>query len=232
MGKIVLITGAYRGLGLETAKGLSAKGFHVVISSRKKEEGLKAVQIIQKSGGSASFLFIDVSNQASIKKAAEEFGKEFDHLDVLINNAAIFPDKKPGLLEASAENLLQAFTTNTLGAIWMIQSFYPHLKKNKGARIINISSGLGSLAEMEDYAPCYSISKTALNAVTRQFSLTLGREGIAVNSVCPGWCRTEMGGANATRSVEEGAAGIIWLAVDAPQNFTGKFVRDGKEIKW
>lgn len=230
--KTALITGAYRGLGLETAEGLAAKGFHVVITARKTKEGAEAVKRISARGQKATFIPMDVTDAQSIRSAVDAFSKEFSCLDVLINNAALFIDQNVLLTETSMEVLTQTLEANTFGAVRVIQNFAPHLKKSKQGRIINVSSGLGSLSEMQSYAPAYSISKAALNAVTRQFAMIFQKDGIAVNSVCPGWCRTEMGGAHADRSAEEGASGIIWLAADAPQSLTGKFLRDRKEIKW
>jgi len=121
--------------------------------------------------------------------------------------------------------------TNTLGALLVSQAFVPFLKKSDAPRIVNVSSGGGQLTDGADgWAPAYCISKTALNGVTSQLAAALPK--FAINSVCPGWVRTDMGGANATRSVAEGASGIVWLAADAPQKETGKFFRDRKVIPW
>ncbi len=232
MGKISLITGAYRGLGLAAAKMMAARDYRVFLAARKTKETEQAVEDIRKAGGKAEFLLLDISDEASVERAAAEFGRRAEHLDVLINNAAIFPDQEESPLKLPGEKMLNAFRTNTLGAIWMIQKFYSFLKKSKEARVINVSSGLGSLSEMSLYSPAYSVSKTALNAVTKQFSLLFKEEGIAVNSVCPGWCRTDMGGAQAPRSAEDGAKSILWLAFDAPKSLSGGFYRDGKKVEW
>ncbi|MDP9291401.1 MAG: SDR family NAD(P)-dependent oxidoreductase, partial [Verrucomicrobiota bacterium] len=122
--------------------------------------------------------------------------------------------------------------TNTVGPLLVTQAFLPLLKKSKSSRVINVSSGAGQLNDMEAWAPAYSISKTALNAVTRQFAWLWKDDGIAVNCICPGWVRTDMGGSDATRSVEQGADTVTWLATDAPQKLTGRFLRDRKEIDW
>jgi NAD(P)-dependent dehydrogenase (short-subunit alcohol dehydrogenase family) len=126
----------------------------------------------------------------------------------------------------------KTLVTNTIGPLLVAQAFHPLLAKNGGGRIINVSSGAGSLSEGGGYAPAYSISKTALNAVTMQLAATLKSAGIAVNSVCPGWVRTDMGGRGAPRSVQQGADTIAWLAAEAPKNLTGKFLRDRKIIQW
>src|SRR5204863_5980729 len=154
-----------------------------------------------------------------------------DHLDVLVNNAGIMLDEDKDVLKISADAFEKTLRTNTLGALLVSQAFVPFLKKSDAPRIVNVSSGGGQLADGADgWAPAYCISKTAVNGVTVQFAAKL--PNFAVNSVCPGWVRTDMGGSNATRSIAEGASGIVWLAVEAPQRETGKFFRDRKIIPW
>ena len=126
----------------------------------------------------------------------------------------------------------RTIATNALGALRVSQAFVPHLLKSPAGRIVNISSGAGQLNDMGTWSPAYAASKTSLNAITCLLAAALKDKGIAVNSVCPGWCRTEMGGPNAPRSAEEGAAGIVWLAADAPQKETGLFWRDREVIAW
>jgi len=153
-------------------------------------------------------------------------------LDVLINNAAIIADGDQDVLTIRSEVIARTIETNALGALRVSQAFVPHLLKSPAGRIVNVSSGAGQLSDMGTWSPAYSASKTTLNAVTSLFAAALKEKGIAVNSVCPGWCRTEMGGSSAPRSVEEGAAGIVWLAADAPQQKTGLFWRDKQVIPW
>ena len=227
----VLITGANKGIGYEVAHHLAGKGFHVFIGARNQDAGRKAADKIAKGGGKATFLEIDVSDNASVTAAAREFAKAADHLDVLVNNAGIIVDGDNAILEISDELLRKTLETNTLGALRVTRAFVPLLSKSKAPRVINISSGGGQLTGGADgWSPAYCISKTALNGVTSQLATALPK--FAVNSVCPGWVRTDMGGQGATRSVEEGADTIVWLASDAPQNITGKFLRDRKEIPW
>ncbi len=228
--KTVLITGAYRGIGLEVAKQLAQRGFHVFLTARRRESGKKAVDEIAEAGGKASFVEMDVTDESSIRKAAADVAKQIDTLDVLVNNAAIVEDNGATAVTVSSELVLKTFITNSLGPLRVAQAFHPLLEKSANPRIINVSSGAGQLADAGTWAPAYSISKTALNGVTTQ--LAGYWKTFAVNSVCPGWCRTEMGGPNATRSVEEGADTIVWLATEAPQSLTGKFLRDRKEIPW
>jgi NAD(P)-dependent dehydrogenase (short-subunit alcohol dehydrogenase family) len=229
--KTVLITGANKGIGHEVARQLAAKGFHVFVGARNAEAGRKAADEIAKRSGKATFLEIDVADNDSVTTAAHEFSNIEDHLDVLVNNAGIIVDGDSAILEISDDLFRNTLETNTLGALRVTQAFVSLLRKSKAPRVINVSSGGGQLTGGADgWAPAYCISKTALNGVTVQLAAALPK--FAVNSVCPGWVRTEMGGENASRSVEEGADTIVWLASDAPQDLTGKFLRDRKEIPW
>jgi NAD(P)-dependent dehydrogenase (short-subunit alcohol dehydrogenase family) len=229
--KTALVTGANKGIGHEVAHQLAGKGFHVFIGARNQEAGRKAADEIAKGEGKATFLEIDVADNASVTAAAREFTKAADHLDVLVNNAGIIVDGDNGILEISDELLRKTFETNTFGALRVTRAFVSLLRKSKAPRVINVSSGGGQLTGGSDgWSPAYCISKTALNAVTSQLATALPK--FAVNAVCPGWVRTDMGGQGASRSVEEGADTIVWLAADAAQNLTGEFLRDRKGIPW
>jgi len=227
----VLITGANKGIGHEVARQLAAKGFHVFVGARNAKAGRKAAEEIAKKGGKATFLDIDVTDNDSVTTAAREFSNIEDHLDVLVNNAGIIVDGDSAILEISDDLFRNTLETNTLGALRVTRAFVPLLSKSKSPRVINVSSGGGQLTGGADgWSPAYCISKTALNGVTSQLATALAK--FAVNSVCPGWVRTDMGGQGASRSVEEGADTIVWLAGEAPQDLTGKFLRDRKEIPW
>jgi NAD(P)-dependent dehydrogenase (short-subunit alcohol dehydrogenase family) len=240
--KTVLVTGANKGIGYEVARQLAAKGFHVFVGARNAKAGRKAVEEIAKkpharsaialqAGGKATFLEIDVADKDSVTAAAREFSNVADHLDVLVNNAGVIVDGDEAILEISDDLFRKTLETNTLGPLRVTRAFAPLLRKSKAPRVINVSSGGGQLTGGADgWAPAYCISKTALNGVTVQLAAALPK--MAVNSVCPGWVRTEMGGQNASRSVEEGADTIVWLASEAPHDLTGKFLRDRKEIPW
>jgi NAD(P)-dependent dehydrogenase (short-subunit alcohol dehydrogenase family) len=229
--KTALITGANKGIGHEVARQLASKGFHVFVGARNAKAGRKATEVVAKQGGKATFLEIDVADNDSVTAAASELAKAADHLDVLVNNAGIIVDGDEAILEISDDLLRKTLETNTLGALRITRAFVPLLAKSKAPRVINVSSGGGQLTGGADgWAPAYCISKTALNGVTSQLAAALPK--FAVNSVCPGWVRTDMGGQSATRSVEEGADTIVWLAAEAPQRLTGKFFRDRKEIPW
>ena len=226
--KTILITGGNKGIGLEVAKQLLELNHRIILGSRNIENGKKALTKLG-SRDNLTLLQLDVSDEKSISLAADKIGELGFNLDVIVNNAAILTDKEK-IDKMSVNLFMETFKTNTLGPIIVIQHFLRYLNNN--GRIINVSSGLGSLSDMGDYSPAYSISKTALNAVTKQFASVLSNKKISVNSVCPGWVRTDMGGANATRSVKKGAESIVWLANEAPQKITGKFIRDKKVIDW
>jgi NAD(P)-dependent dehydrogenase (short-subunit alcohol dehydrogenase family) len=228
----ILITGANRGIGLETAHQLARRGFQIIIGARDAKSAAKAVEGIQKAGGRAVFLSLDVSDSDNIRAAAKEFSKQFQHLDVLINNAGIYPDKGVNILDVSRGQMADTFQTNTFGALEVTQAFLPYLRKSPAARVINVSSGYGQLDGLSSNVPSYCLSKLALNGLTIMLAQALKGDRIAVNSMCPGWVRTDMGGANADRSVEEGAETAVWLAADAPHKLTGRFFRDRKEIPW
>jgi NAD(P)-dependent dehydrogenase (short-subunit alcohol dehydrogenase family) len=229
--KTALITGANKGIGREVARQLAAKRFHVFVGARNPGAGRKAADEIAKQSGKATFIEVDVTDNASVRAAAGEFSKVADHLDVLVNNAGIMMDGDDAILEVSDDIFRKTIETNVLGALRVTRAFAPSLAKSKAPRVINVSSGGGQLTGGADgWSPAYCISKTALNGVTSQLAAALPK--VAVNSVCPGWVRTDMGGRNATRSVEEGADTIVWLAAEAPQELTGKFLRDRKEISW
>ena len=232
--RIALVTGANKGIGFEVARQLAREGFRVFLGARNEAAGKAAAEKLDREGenqGNVSFLQIDVSQPESIQRAAEEFAGQSDRLDALVNNAAILLDEDKDALTITPALFETTLRTNTLGPLLVSQAFAPLLRKSEAPRIVNVSSSGGQLADGADgWAPAYCISKTALNGVTVQLAAALPK--FAVNSVCPGWVRTEMGGANATRSVAEGASGIVWLAAEAPQEATGQFWRDRKIIPW
>lgn len=224
--RIALVTGANKGIGREVVRQLIAKELRVFAGARNVTAGQTAAKQL-----GASFLQIDISDAQSIERAADAFARESDRLDVLVNNAGVLLDDDKDALGVTPEIFADTLRANTLGPWLVAKAFLPFLKKSDAPRIVNVSSGGGQLADGADgWAPVYCVSKTALNGVTSQLATAL--PNFAINSICPGWVRTEMGGENATRSVEEGAAGIVWLAADAPQELTGKFVKDRKVIPW
>jgi NAD(P)-dependent dehydrogenase (short-subunit alcohol dehydrogenase family) len=228
--KTALVTGANKGIGFEVARELARMGLRVFLGARNVEAGRAAAKKLH-ADGDLAFLEIDVSDGDSIRRAAEELAGQTDRLDVLVNNAGILVDEDKDALTITPEIFEATLRTNTLGPWLVAQAFAALLKKSREPRIVNVSSGGGQLEDGADgWAPAYCVSKTALNGVTVQLAAALPK--FAINSVCPGWVRTDMGGENATRSVAEGAATIVWLATDAPHDLTGKFVKDRKVIPW
>jgi NAD(P)-dependent dehydrogenase (short-subunit alcohol dehydrogenase family) len=230
--KVALVTGSNRGIGFEVAQQLAGRGFLAVIASRDEVKGKQAADRIQASGGKATFLALDVSSSLSVQSAARRFEAITDRLDVLINNAGVYPDEGLTVLTQPRERIAQTFQTNTFGPLEVIQAFLPFLRKSASARVINVSSGYGQLEGLLPDVPSYSLSKLALNGLTIMLAQALKTHSIAVNSICPGWVRTEMGGPNATLSVEEGADTAVWLADQASHELTGKFFRNRQEIPW
>jgi NAD(P)-dependent dehydrogenase (short-subunit alcohol dehydrogenase family) len=226
--RIVLITGSNRGIGLEAARQLAARGFAVVMAARDEAAGRAAAGSVR----GAAFLRLDVSDSASVRAASAEFAGRYGGLDVLINNAGIYPDEGVTILTAGRDLMARTLQTNTLGPLEVTQAFLPSLRAASSPRVINVSSGYGQLEGLSADVPSYCLSKLAINGVTIMLAQALKAEGVAVNSMCPGWVRTDMGGAGAPRSVEQGADTAVWLAADAPQGLTGKFVRDRQEIPW
>ncbi|MEY2585725.1 MAG: hypothetical protein QOD80_1751 [Verrucomicrobiota bacterium] len=228
--KTALVTGANKGIGFEVARELARMGFRVFLGARNAKAGRAAAEKLQ-GAGEVVFLEIDISNEKSIAGAVDELARQSEHLDVLINNAGILLDEDKSALTLTPDIFEKTLRTNTLGPWLVAEAFAPLLKKGREPRIVNVSSGGGQLEDGADgWAPAYCVSKTALNGVTVQLAAALPK--FAVNSVCPGWVRTDMGGENATRSVAEGAATIVWLATAAPHDLTGKFVKDRKVIPW
>ena len=226
---MALVTGATKGIGFEIVRQLAARRWHVFLTGRLRSSVTQAASAL---GLSVMPVTLDVTSDRSIADAVKTVSQKVAHLDVLINNAGILDEDDGSIFDLPAELLRRMFETNTIGPLRVTQGFLPLLRKSASARIINVSSGAGQLTDMGTWAPAYSISKTALNGVTGQFAAALKDEKIAVNAVCPGWVRTDMGGSEAPRSVEEGADGIVWLATEAPRSLTGQFIKDRKPIPW
>lgn len=231
--KIALVTGANKGIGLEIVRQLAQAGFRVFLTARDRQRGEEASKKLQQDGNSVEFLQLDVDDEASIEQLAKELASRIDHLDVLVNNAGILLDaSNASVLDVEPTLILQTLQTNTFGPLRLTQKLVPLLAKSDAGKVINVSSGGGQLTDMGNWAPGYSLSKTALNAVTGMMAAALKDKHIAVNSICPGWVRTDMGTSSAPRSVQQGADTVTWLATEAPSNLTGKFLRDRTVIPW
>lgn len=228
--KTILITGANKGIGYEISRQLAELGCNIILTARDEKRGSEAADSLIQQGYNVNFILMDVSDQKSIHNAANEFEKNNNVLDVLINNAAILLDRSSDITKMDFDTINETLRNNTIGTILVTQAFLQFIPEF--GRIINISSEAGSLNKMNSYSPAYSISKAALNAVTKQFASILSYKHIAVNSLCPGWVRSDMGGKAASRSVQKGAETAVWLATEAPQNLSGKFFKDKKEIPW
>ena len=230
--RIALVTGGNKGIGFEICFGLASGGVQVILTSRDEDKGLKACRQLSERGVRVEYQRLDVTLPATLDTAFEFIRSKFGKLDILINNAGIFPKSEPSALRIQKEVFMEVFETNAAGPLFISQRLIPLLKKSRNGKIINVSSGMGSLHDMGGGYPSYRISKAALNAVTRILADELKELDISVNSVCPGWVKTDMGGSNAPRSVQQGASGIVKLALMEKGIPTGKFLRDGAEIPW
>lgn len=247
---VALVTGANQGIGLQIAKDLVAHGFTVLVGSRDPERGEAAAKEV---GPGARALQLDVTNQASIQAAAERVRNEFGRLDVLVQNAAISNTKKlPGQSieeyakttrpsNVSINEMRAVWETNVFGVLAVYQAMLPILRETSGARIVNVSSGLGSLMTNSDpafpyramFGPVYPASKTALNALTIAMAIELEPEGIKVNAVSPGFTKTNLNGYAGTETVEEGAREAVRVALLGPDSPTGTFTRwENETISW
>jgi len=228
---IAVVTGANRGIGLEIARQLSAKGLHVVLTARDKD---KADEAAKQLAGPERFVYphtLDVTNQESVDNFARVLESEFGHVEVLINNAGVLLDKEYQAVNADLDLVQSTLASNLYGPWRMAKALIPLMKKH-GGRIINMSSQMGQLATMVGGYPGYRVSKTALNAVTRMLAAELKDSRIVVNAVCPGWVKTDMGGASAPGTVEQGADTAVWLATLTGELPTGKWFQGRKEIPW
>jgi len=214
--KLALVSGANRGIGLEVARSLARDGYRVLA-------GTRSLDAMGEVGGlDITPVELDVTDPESIARIP------FEPLEVLVNNAGIYPPGRASAIDFDVAE--ETWQVNALGAWRLAVAAIPHM--GRGARIVNVSSGAGSLESMDATYPAYNVSKAAMNAITRVLADDLRADGILVNSVCPGWVRTDMGGASASRSVEEGAASVLWAARLGPDGPTGGFFRDGNPVPW
>ena len=214
--KIAVVTGANRGLGFETCRQLAKQEIQVILTSRDEVKGNAAVEKLQAEGLNVLCRSLDVTNADSVEHLAQFIRNQFGKLDILVNNAGIakdFLDPSEGsVLKTKVSTLQETIETNLYGPLLLCQALIPLMKINNYGRVVNVSSGAGQLADMATGFPTYRISKTALNALTRIVANELEDTNILVNAVCPGWVRTDMGGPNAPRSLEQGVDTIVWLA--------------------
>lgn len=234
---ISVVTGANRGIGHEIARRLAQIGHHTIIATRNEAKGEAAKAELQNRGFDASFQQLDVTDPASIAAAIAAIAERHGKIDILINNAAVLLDG-PGGFDSRLSNVtpdiaLATLQTNVVGPLLMIQTVVPIMQRNGYGRIVNVSSLAGQLTGMGAGFPAYRISKAALNALTRTASSEIDSgTDITINSMCPGWVRTDMGGADAERSVEQGADTAIWLATHPRGGPRGGFFRDRRPVAW
>jgi len=229
--RIALVTGANRGIGFEVSRQLGRRGYGLILGCRSEGRGRTAREMLNAQGIEATFVALDMADPASIEAAAAQVGRDYPHLDVLVNNAAIHYDTWQRAGSADLDVVQEAITTNTLGPWRLSMALLPVLRRSAAPRIVNVSSGGGSIASMSGKTPAYSVSKAGLNAVTRMLARDLEDEGILVNAVCPGWTQTEMGEWGG-RSVADGAAGIVWAATLDASGPSGGFFSDMQPVPW
>jgi len=234
--RLAIVTGANRGIGLEIVRQLARRGLNVVLASRDLAKGEAAAARLALEGVEVPVIAIDVTDGESVRAGVADVLSRFGRIDVLVNNAAIlkegFNPEDASVFEAPIDLVMLTFATNTVGPLRMIEAIVPGMRERGYGRVVNLSSGAGQLSGMGAGYPAYRMSKAALNALTRLTAAELGPGDIKINAMCPGWVRTDMGGPNATRTVEKGAETAVWLATLPADGPTGGFFRDRKPIPW
>ena len=230
--RIALVTGANRGIGFEICRQLAGRGIRVLLTARDERRGREAAARLTRDGLDVQFRQLDVTDEGSVRRLAAFVEAEFGGVDILVNNAGIYPDEDVPGLTIDLETVRRTMEVNTYGPLRLCQALVPLMRRRRYGRIVNVSSGLGSLTEMGGGTLAYRVSKVSLNAITRILADEVRGSGILINAMCPGWVRTEMGGRHAPRSVEEGADTAIFLATLPDTGPTGGFFRDRKPIPW
>ena len=230
--KVAIVTGGNRGIGLEIGRQLARRGLHVLLAARDRSRGEEAAALLRDEGGDVAFHRLDVTDQTSIRRLVKVVADHLGRADVLVNNAAIYVDRGLSAVEVDLALVRQTMETNFYGPLRLCRLFVPLMQRHGYGRVVNVSSRMGSLHHMGGRALAYRASKTALNALTRVLAAELQGTNVLVNSVDPGWVRTEMGGTHAARSVEEGADTAVWLATLPNDGPTGGFFRDRRPVQW
>ncbi|WP_354637800.1 SDR family oxidoreductase [Kitasatospora camelliae] len=228
---VALVTGANRGIGRETARQLAALGHTVLLCARRPADAERAAAELAGGPGRLLPRRLDVTDAAGVRALAAETAAEFGRLDVLVNNAAVNYDTAARAVDVDLEEVHRTLETNLFGAWRTVQAFLPLLRRSPHPRVVNVSSGSGSLTSMTGGTPAYGVSKAALNALTRKLAAELRGDRILVNAVCPGWIATDMGGPGGA-AVQQGAARVLWAATLPDDGPTGGFFRDGRQLPW
>jgi NAD(P)-dependent dehydrogenase (short-subunit alcohol dehydrogenase family) len=232
-GRVAIVTGANRGIGLEICRQLARKGERVVLTSRDAAKGRAACKSLGAGGLEVTYCKLDVTSARSIRALAAFVTRMFGRADILVNNAGVMLDARgTRFLDSDLAAYRATFETNVWGPLLLAQALLPLMQKHRYGRIVNLSSGLGQLAGMGNNTPAYRMSKTALNALTCIVAAEAQGTNVFVNAACPGWVRTDMGGAGAPRTVEQGADTPVWLATLPDDGPTGGYFRDRKSIPW
>ncbi len=232
MQRTALVTGANRGIGREVCRQLATHGLRVVLTARDGAAAASAATELRQENLDIVSAVMDVTSARNIDACARDVASRIGDVDVLVNNAAVLIAENQELLETPLEDFRRTFDANVFGALMVCQTFVPAMIRRGYGRVVNVSSAAGQLSTMSTYAPAYSISKAALNAITIQLAAATKSTGVLINSVNPGWVRTRMGGSAAPRSVEDGAATIVWAAMLPATGPSGRFFSDGREIAW
>ena len=238
--RVALVTGGNRGIGYAISRGIARRGITVVLGVRDPNKGATACSRLQGEDLDVNFELLNVIDEDSLKTAVKHIQAQFGRLDILVNNAGILIDSAEHTLDINGIIVEKTFQTNVLGPLMLCQNCVGLMKMGGYGRIVNMSSTLGSLSEIADpysaYAgvgtPAYRLSKAALNAVTTLVAKEVRDDNILVNSACPGWVRTDMGGDQAPLTPEEGADTPVWLATLPDGGPTGGFYRERKRIPW
>lgn len=230
--RVAIVTGANRGIGLEVACQLAALGQHVVIGSRSAAAGEKAARSLTARGLDVEPHPLDVTDEQSVRRLVAHVERSLGGADVLVNNAGLLLDEDGDVLDVDVRHFRECMETNAFGPLRLAQAVMPGMIARGYGRIVNVSSGAGQISTMSDYAPPYSLSKAALNALTRLLASAARGRDVLVNAVDPGWVRTDMGGPTASRSVAQGADTIVWCATLPKGGPSGGFFHDRKEMAW
>ena len=230
--KIAVVTGGNKGIGFGICRALAMEGVRTILTARDVSRGEIAKEQLKKEGLEVGFHLLDVAAQDSIDSLAGFLTREFGRLDILINNAAIRKDAGMAGLDVPIEIVREMMETNVYGPLMLCQALAPLLKKSSAGRVVNVSSGMGSLASMGGGSPAYRITKTALNAMTKVLASEFRGTRVLVNCCHPGWVRTDMGGRGASKSIDEGADTPVWLALLPKDGPTGGYFQDRKPMPW